>query len=137
MSRPLVAVLFCSIVAGCGVSRQEVAERLGQQYVGQNVDALVMRFGPPSSSFRLNSGGTSYEWQLAARTDADFSGGNGYVSGSSKTKFCKVRIIAAPNGVVSSLDTEDTSGGVVAAIAGVSVVNKSLCAEHLGIRKDA
>jgi hypothetical protein len=48
------------ILPGCAASRQEVATRLGQQYVGQNVDALVVRFGPPASTFKSNSGETSY-----------------------------------------------------------------------------
>jgi hypothetical protein len=131
----LAGILF---IGGCGVSRQEVAARLGEQYVGQNVDALVVRLGPPSNSFRLTSGGMSYEWQLAAKTDSSYSVGNGYASGTSRTKFCKVRVTTAPNGIVGTLDTEDTvgSGGLVGALTGVNVAGRSLCADYLGMRKE-
>jgi hypothetical protein len=37
--RILGIVTLCAALAGCAASRQEVATRLGDQYVGQNVDA--------------------------------------------------------------------------------------------------
>jgi hypothetical protein len=43
--RVLGIVALAAALAGCAASRQEVATRLGDQYVGQNVDALVMKFG--------------------------------------------------------------------------------------------
>jgi hypothetical protein len=50
--RILGIVVLGAALAGCAASRQEVATRLGQQYVGQNVDALVVKFGPPASTFK-------------------------------------------------------------------------------------
>jgi hypothetical protein len=50
------------VLAACAASRQEVAARLGDQFIGQNVDALVVKFGPPTSTFKLNSGQSSYVW---------------------------------------------------------------------------
>src|SRR4051794_12410445 len=58
-----------SHVGGCAASRQEVAVRLGDQFVGHNIDSLVMQFGPPTSMFKMNSGQGSYVWQLTAVTD--------------------------------------------------------------------
>jgi hypothetical protein len=43
--RILGIVALAVALAGCAASRQEVATRLGDQYVGQNVDALVVKFG--------------------------------------------------------------------------------------------
>jgi hypothetical protein len=57
--RVLGFVALAVAVSGCAASRQEVATRLGDQYVGQNVDALVVKFGPPASTFKMNSGDTS------------------------------------------------------------------------------
>jgi hypothetical protein len=57
--RILGIVTLCAALAGCAASRQEVAARLGDQFVGQNVDALVVKFGPPLSTFKMNSGDTS------------------------------------------------------------------------------
>ena len=52
--------MFCRRVRG--------ADWLGQEYISKNVDALVVQWGPPSSTFKFNSGGSSYVWQLAAVT---------------------------------------------------------------------
>jgi hypothetical protein len=41
---------------GCAASSQQVAENLGGQFVGKNVDDMVVRFGPPQSTFRMNNG---------------------------------------------------------------------------------
>jgi hypothetical protein len=57
--RVLGIATLCAALAGCAASRQEVATRLGDQYVGQNVDALVVKFRPPASS---------YIWQLGNQT---------------------------------------------------------------------
>jgi hypothetical protein len=67
--RILGIVALCAALGGCVASRQEVATRLGDQYVGQNVDALVVKFGPPASTFKMNSGDTSYIWQLGNQTN--------------------------------------------------------------------
>jgi hypothetical protein len=61
--RILGIVALCAALGGSAASRQEVIERLGAEYIGQNVDALVIKFGPPASTFKMNSGDTSYLWQ--------------------------------------------------------------------------
>jgi hypothetical protein len=55
---------LAATLTGCAASREEVVARLGEHYIGQNVDALVIDFGPPASTFKMNSGDTSYIWQL-------------------------------------------------------------------------
>jgi hypothetical protein len=65
--RILGIVALGAALAGSAASRQEVATRLGQQYVGQNVDALVVKFGPPASTFKMNRGETSYVWRWVIR----------------------------------------------------------------------
>ena len=96
--RILGIVALCAALGGCAASRQEVATRLGDQYVGQNVDALVVKFGPPASTFKMNSGDTSYIWQLGNQTNINTDQGSGIAS----TRFCKVSVIASKTGVVSS-----------------------------------
>jgi hypothetical protein len=125
-----LAIALC----GCAASKQEVAARLGDQYVGKNVDALVMQFGPPSSSFRMNSGDTSYLWQLSAETDIDISSDRYGSRGSATTNYCKVSVIASPAGVVTRLTTEDTSGtGGILGLAGVDI-HGSICGRRLGMK---
>jgi hypothetical protein len=116
---PLIAIAFT--LAGCAASRQEVVAKLGQEFVGQNVDKLVLRFGPPSGSFRLNGGGGSYVWQLAAVTSVAV---NQYGYGSGSTSYCKVSVVTNPGGTVTELDTEDRDG-----------VLGSMCARRLGMER--
>ena len=116
--------MLSSILGGCASSssKQEVAAKLADQYVGQNVDALVTRFGPPTSMFRMNSGQTSYIWQLSAVTDVSMDRGYGQAS----TRFCKVSVIASPTGTVTQLTTEDTNELTI--LRGF----RSMCASRLG-----
>jgi hypothetical protein len=121
--RILGLIMLCIALGGCAASRQEVATRLGQEYVGQNVDALVVRFGPPTSTFKLNNGQSSYHWQLSAVTNINVDRGNG----TATTQYCKVTVLASPAGIITQLDTEDTNVGVLG-------VYGSLCGQRLGIK---
>src|SRR5262249_7560753 len=118
-------------VGGCAATKQEVAENLGSRFVDKNVDVLVSEFGPPASTFRMNSGETAYVWQLSAVTLIDTDRG----SGAAKTNYCKVNVIASPAGIVTKLTTEDASGtGGIAGLAGIDIYG-SICAKHLGMRR--
>jgi hypothetical protein len=86
--RFLGVVALCALLSGCAASKQEVVARLGQEYIGQNIDTLVVRFGPPTSMFKMNSGQSSYVWQLSAVTDIATDRGYGMAS----TRFCKVSV---------------------------------------------
>lgn len=133
--RALYVAALCAALGGCAASRQEVATRLGEQYIGKNVDTLVVQFGPPSSQFKMNSGETSYLWQLSSVTDIDISTDRYGSSGTAKTNFCKVNVITSPAGVISKLSTEDASGtGGLLGAAGVDI-RGSVCARHLGMRR--
>lgn len=116
------------LLSGCAASRREVAARLGDQFIGQNVDAMVVKFGPPASMFKMNSGQTSYVWQLSAVTD--IATDHGY--GTASTRYCKVSVIASPVGVVTQLETEDQNAG--SGLAGAVGAFGSMCAQRLGMR---
>ena len=126
--RVWVIVTLSVALAGCAASRQEVASRLGDQFIGQNVDALVVQFGPPTSMFKMNSGQSSYVWQLTAVTD--IATDRGY--GQAQTRFCKVSVIASPVGIVTQLNTEDSNAG--AGLAGAFGAFGSICAQRLGMK---
>jgi hypothetical protein len=129
--RILGIVALCAALGGCAASRQEVATRLGDQYVGQNVDALVVKFGPPASTFKMNSGDTSYIWQLGNQTNINTNEGSGIAS----TLFCKVSVIASKTGIVSQLNTEDANAG--GGLAGAIGMYGSICAQRLGMERQA
>lgn len=120
-------------LAGCAASRQEVVEQLGQQYIGQNVDQMVVSLGPPASTFRMNSGEMSYIWQLTSETNFAAESDRYGIAGRAKTNFCKVSVITTPAGIVTQLRTEDASGtgGIIGAL-GVDI-RGSVCARHLGL----
>ena len=127
--RILGIVVLGAALAGCAASRQEAAARLGDQFIGQNVDAMVAQFGPPASSFRMTSGGTSYQWQLAGGTDV--MGGNGV--GIASQRYCKVNVITDRSGTVVDLKTDDTGS---ATSYGYFTVTESLCAKRFGMKKE-
>ncbi len=129
--RLLGIVALCAALAGCAASRQEVVARLGEQYIGQNVDALVVKFGPPASTFKMNSGDTSYIWQLGNQTNIYADRGTGIAS----TQFCKVSVIASKTGVVNQLNTEDSNAG--GGIGGALGMYGSICANRLGIERQS
>ena len=126
--RVLGIVALVATLAGCAASRQEVAARLGDQFIGRNVDVLVVQFGPPTSTFKMNSGQTSYVWQLTAVTD--IVGDEGFAQAQSR--FCKVSVITSPAGIVTQLNTEDSNAG--RGIPGALGAYGSICAHQLGMK---
>lgn len=128
--RSIVATaVFLFVLAACAATRQEVAQNLGQRYMGQNADALVSEFGPPASTFRMNSGETAYVWQLSAVTSFVYGEGQG----AAATSYCRIKVIASPGGIVTALTTEDASGtGGFLGLAGIDV-RGSICARRLGM----
>jgi hypothetical protein len=122
-------VALCVTLGGCAASKEQVAAQLGSQYVGQNADALVVKFGPPASTFKMNSGDTSYVWQLGNQTNIVAARGEGVAS----TQFCKVSVIANKNGVVTQLNTEDSNAG--GGLYGAIGLYGSICANRLGIER--
>ncbi|MFZ5713062.1 MAG: hypothetical protein ACOY3N_09500 [Bradyrhizobium sp.] len=127
--KQMLLVPLTLVLAGCFASRQEVASQLGAQYLGRSVDELVTQFGPPASSFKMTSGGSSYLWQLAAVTDVNVDRGYGTMS----TRGCKVKVVTDPSNVIVKLDTEDASAST--GVYGMMGIGGSICAQRLGIQR--
>src|SRR3954469_20828122 len=125
--RVLYVGALCLFVGGCYASTQEVRAKLGDEYIGKSVDALVLRFGPPASQFKMSTGETSYLWQLSSHTNIDATRDRSGISGTATTKSCKLNVIASPNGMVTKLATEDGSTGRTEAI-GTFDIHGSVCA---------
>ena len=125
-------LVLAATLTGCFAGGQEVRARLGQEYIGKNVDALVVQWGPPSSTFKMNSGGSSYVWQLSAVTEIAMDRGYGTAS----TSGCKVSVITSPTGIVTQLDTEDYNPGGTGLIglAGAMGAYGSMCGHRLGMK---
>jgi hypothetical protein len=132
--RGLYVGALCLFLGGCYASSQEVRAKLGDEYVGKSVDSLVIQFGPPTSQFKMSTGETSYLWQLSSNTNIDLTRDKYGSSGTATTKFCKLSVIASPNGMVTKLATEDGSVGRTEAIGNFDVYG-SVCAHYMGINK--
>jgi hypothetical protein len=117
MRHQLIAAITFLTLAGCGASQQQVTAALQERYSGQRVDVLVAQFGPPTSTFTMQDGSASYEWNIANRTDVIAS----QYSAMSATGYCKIRVIATADGFIKQVGTTDAGDGL----------NKSLCASKL------
>lgn len=126
---------FGLMLAGCFASGQEAVTQLNEQYIGKNVDALVVQWGPPASMFRMNSGEASYVWQLSSITDISMNNGQGFAS----TYGCKVSIIASPTGIITRLDTQDYNPGGTGLIGAAGSLGAfgSMCAQRLGLKRQS
>jgi hypothetical protein len=119
----LAAILLAVLLSGCAATKAQVTSALGDKYSGKSVDALVLEFGPPKSSFQMASGETAYQWELTNRTNIDT---NQY-GGSARTFYCRVRAIVGHDSIVRSVSTEDAA----------NLLGESLCAQKLGLMRNA
>ena len=141
--RILEIAALCALLGGCaGALQQEGAARSGGQFIGQNVTAFAAQYGPPTSSKRMDDGQGSYVWQLSAVAAPDRwvdtgSGGlygDGHTPGyiSDDPRFCRVKVITSPEGIISQFNTEDSNGtGAPTMTLGI---NGSVCAKRLGTK---
>jgi hypothetical protein len=145
--RLLKILALCAALGGCGAPLQEAATttaRPGDQLVGQNVDALIARFGQPTRTTRMEGDLSSYVWELAAGPDAldqpsqTADGGlygDGYNPGAVNQGFspyCKLNVIVSPTGTVTQALTEDSNG--TGARSGRFGSNGAICARRLRMK---
>lgn len=110
--RVLIVVALFATLAGCAASKQEVVARLGDQFTGQNADALLIKLGPPTKTFKMSSGDTLYSWQLV--------------------HYCEVNAVVSKDSIVTQLNTKDSNAG--RGIVGMIGARGSVCAHRLEIK---
>jgi hypothetical protein len=121
--RVLGVVALCAALGGCWTSGQQVAtsSRANDQFVGQNVDAVVARFGNPVGRKKMDNDQMTYVWELAAadlpvnqKVDAGPAGlyGDGHTPGamSDDPRFCKLTVTISPEGTVTQFTAEESNG---------------------------
>jgi hypothetical protein len=139
--RILKIVALCAVLGGCAGAAQPQAGAASHdgQFIGQNVTSFAAQYGPPTSSKRMDDGQGSYVWQLDTVSapdrwvDTGPGGlyGDGHTPGyiSDDPRFCKVKIITSPDGIITQFNTEDSNGtGAPAMTLGI---NGSVCAKRL------
>ena len=143
--RILGVAVLCLALGGCWTSGQDVAtaNRSGDQFVGQNVDAVVARFGKPTGRMRADNDQMTYVWELAPidssgnqRTQTGDAGlyGDGHTPGymSDDPRLCKISVTTSPEGIVTQFNAED-SNGTGAPTMTLGLVG-SVCAQRLAMR---
>jgi hypothetical protein len=140
--RVLGIVALCAALGGCWTSGREAAtsNRAGDQFVGQNVEAVAARFGKPTGRKKMDNDQMMYVWELAAadlprnqKTQAGDGGlyGDGHTPGSMSDdpRFCKLTVIASPEGIVTQFNAEESNGtGAPAMTLGLS---DGVCAQRV------
>ena len=137
---------LCAALGGCWTSGQDAttSTRSVDQFVGQNVDAVVARFGKPTSRKKLDNDQTTYFWQLDAGSDSSGNQkthtGQGGLYGDGRTpgymsddpRFCKLSVTTSPEGVVTQFSAEDLNGtGAPTVTLGIG---GSICAQRLAMK---
>jgi hypothetical protein len=117
----ILLVLGSIWLAGCSSTAVDVQQQLSDTYLGRNIDEIVARFGPAKTAFKMNTGVTSYLWELDAVTDINTDKG----SGDAQTLYCRLKIMASSGGIVFDVSTEDST----------NASGESLCAKKLGVRR--
>ena len=143
--RVLGIVALCAALGGCWTPSQDVTTptRSGDQFVGQNVDAVVARFGRPTGRKKLDNDQMTYVWELVPtdssgnqRTHTGDAGlyGDGHTPGymSDDPRFCRLNVITSPEGIVTQFKAEDMNGtGAPAMTLGIS---GSVCAQRFAMK---
>jgi len=100
-------VLLAMALVGCGADADRVRLALTDKYTGHSVDQLVLEFGPPESSFKMTSGETSYQWDVARSASVVVSGDVASVD----TSHCRVRALVGQDGRVRDVWIADKGSG--------------------------
>jgi len=115
--------------------------RPGDQFVGQNVDAVVARFGKPAGRKKLDNDQITYFWELeaakASSANQETYTGQGGLYGDGRTpgyisddpRFCKLSVTTSPEGVVMQFNAEDSNGTGAPTIT--FGIGGSICAQRL------
>lgn len=124
-TRTLRAALPCIALSitlgGCWTSGQTATPARSDQFVGQNVDAVVSRFGQPTGRKKTDNDQMLYVWELPS---LDWSGnkkthsGSGGLYGDGQTpgymsddsRSCKLSVTTSPEGIVTQVSAEDSNG---------------------------
>lgn len=110
----------CVALAGCTTTEQ-ANKALEGRFQGKTTDSFFLAYGPPASSYRLNSGGMLYTWQerakvynMPGRVNSTVIGNQVYSTvtpGSSVNVQCSLKIQASAGGTIEKIDVlSDTIG---------------------------
>jgi hypothetical protein len=122
MRFPVIIALGAAL-GGCWTSGQQAATTgsPGDQFVGQNVDAVVARYGKPAGRKKLDNDQMTYVWEFPATdlpgNQRSYTGdaglyGDGRTPGtmSDDLRSCKVSVVTSSEGIVTQFNVEESNG---------------------------
>lgn len=110
-------------IAVCGCTTTEQANKLvASKYMGGQTDAFFTKFGPPESSYKLQSGDTLFTWAERARywntpgsvqtTVVGRTAISTVTPGDKVLQQCQLKILASPDGRIREINVLNDSLGV-------------------------
>lgn len=114
-------VLLSVALAGC-TTTQQANKVLETRFKGSPADSFFLAYGPPSSSYKLHSGGgTLYTWSerpknytMPMRANTTMYGNQAYTTfsgGGSYSVQCSLKIAVDAGGMIQTIDVlSDTMG---------------------------
>ena len=122
--RAIGVAVLCVVLSGGFASAQNAppSTQAGNQFVGKDVHVVADRFGNPTGRKKLDNDDMLYVWELGPpdpsssmrRTDTGDGGlyDDGHTPGyiTEDPRFCKLTVIASPEGIVTQVTVEDQNG---------------------------
>lgn len=121
MKSVIGGMALCAIfLVGCTTTNQ-ANQALSARFQGKDADSFFVTYGPPSSTYKLNSGGTLYTWQENARiynmpgtVNTTFIGNQAQSTitpGARIQVQCTIKLQVASSGKIEKIDVLNDSIG--------------------------
>lgn len=121
MKRILAVSLAALLLSACTTTEQ-ANTALATRFAGQTADSFFLRYGPPTSSYRMNDGRMMYLWVERQRnfstpstSTVNVIGNTAFVNttpGSNIEVQCQVRLVVNQAGVIDQIIAHSDSIGV-------------------------
>lgn len=119
-SRAAALTVICFAMLGCATT-QQVANRLGNQYIGQNFDEFVVKNGAPFNSYKLSSGDIVHQWSagraslpMPGSSTTSYYGNQAHTThqpGGNMDLVCDIQFQVTPGNIVKSINILQDSFG--------------------------
>lgn len=120
-SRATALIIISLVISGCATT-QQVANRLGNQYIGKNFDEFVVKNGAPFNSYKLSSGDTVQQWSasrasmpMPGTSTTNYTGNQAHTihqPGGNMDLVCDIQFRISPDNIVKEINILQDSFGV-------------------------
>lgn len=96
------------LLSGCA-TQEKYQSALDRHWVGAKVDALVIAWGPPTATYKLQGGGAVMEWSEDRGSSSITTASTPTLLTSSVSYSCRIKVHSSEEGVVKSIGLEGNS----------------------------